>query len=90
MMTAPSCWTQKLLNSLSDEERRLASKFLGYPENSVGRLMTPHFVRVKPHWTVAQALDHIRRYGVDSETMSLVYVIDDKGKLIDDLRILGK
>jgi len=83
----PATVTQKLLNSLSDEERRLASKFLGYPENSVGRLMTPHFVRVKPHWTVAQALDHIRRYGVDSETMSLVYVIDDTGKLIDDLRI---
>jgi magnesium transporter len=60
---------------------------LGYPENSVGRLMTPHFVRVKSHWTVAHALDHIRRYGEDSETMSLIYVIDDKGKLIDDLRI---
>jgi magnesium transporter len=83
----PAKVTQKLLNSLSDEERRLASKFLGYPENSVGRLMTPHFVRIKPHWTVAHALDHIRRYGVDSETMSMVYVIDDSGKLIDDLRI---
>jgi magnesium transporter len=83
----PAKVTQQLLNSLSDEERRLASKFLGYPENSVGRLMTPHFVRIRPHWTVAQALDHIRRYGMDSETMSMVYVIDEKGKLIDDLRI---
>jgi magnesium transporter len=83
----PAQVTQQLLNSLSDEERRLASKFLGYPENSVGRLMTPHFVRVRPHWTVAQALEHVRRYGTDSETMSLVYVIDERGKLIDDLRI---
>lgn len=83
----PAKVTQQLLNSLSDEERRLASKFLGYPENSVGRLMTPHFVRVKSHWTVAQALDHIRRYGMDSETMSMIYVIDENGKLIDDLRI---
>jgi magnesium transporter len=83
----PAQVTQKLLNSLSPEERHLASKLLGYAENSVGRLMTPHFVRVRPHWTVAQALDHIRRYGTDSETMSLVYVIDEKGKLIDDLRI---
>ena len=49
--------------------------------------MTPHFVRVKPHWTVEHALDHIRRYGVDSETMSMVYVIDENSKLIDDLRI---
>src|ERR1044071_1079328 len=83
----PAQVTQKLLNSLSPEERHLASKLLGYAENSVGRLMTPHFVRVRPHWTVAQALDHIRRYGMDSETMSLIYVIDEKGKLIDDLRI---
>lgn len=78
---------QKLLNLLSPEERARASQWLGYAENSVGRLITPHFVRVRPHWTVAHALDHIRRYGMDSETMSMVYVIDEKGKLIDDLRI---
>ena len=83
----PAQVTQKLLNSLSPEERRRASQLLGYAENSVGRLMTPHFVRVRPHWTVAQALDHIRRYGTDSETMSLIYVIDENGRLIDDLRI---
>jgi magnesium transporter len=83
----PAQVTQKLLNALSPEERRRASQLLGYAENSVGRLMTPHFVRVRPHWTIAYALDHIRRYGTDSETMSLVYVIDEKGKLIDDLRI---
>ncbi len=83
----PAQVTQKLLNSLSPEERRRASQLLGYAENSVGRLMTPHFVRVRPHWTVAQALEHIRRYGTDSETMSSVYVIDENGKLVDDLRI---
>src|SRR5215208_6314251 len=83
----PAQVTQKLLNSLSPEERRRASLLLGYAENTVGRLMTPHFVRVRPQWTVAQALEHIRHYGVDSETMSLVYVIDQKGMLIDDLRI---
>lgn len=83
----PAQVTQKLLNALSPEERRLASQLLGYAENSVGRLMTPHFVRVRPHWTVAHALDHIRRYGLDSETMSLIYVIDESGRLIDDLRI---
>ena len=83
----PAQVTQRLLNLLSPEERRRASFLLGYAENSVGRLMTPHFVRVRRNWTVAQALDHIRQYGTDSETMSLVYVIDEKGKLIDDLRI---
>lgn len=83
----PANVTQQLLNLLSPEERHRASSLLGYAENSVGRLMTPHFVRVRPNWTVAQALDHIRQYGTDSETMSLIYVIDEKGRLIDDLRI---
>ena len=83
----PAEITQRLLNLLSPYERQLASKFLGYPENSIGRLMTPHFVRVRPHWTVAHALDHIRRYGLDSETMSMIYVIDQNGRLVDDLRI---
>jgi len=83
----PAEVTQRLLNLLSPKERQLAAQFLGYAENSVGRLMTPHFVRVKSRWTIAHALDHIRRYGLDSETMSMVYVIDEKGRLIDDLRI---
>lgn len=83
----PAKVTQQLLNSLSPTERQLAAQFLGYAENTVGRLMTPHFVRVRPHWTVEQALAHIRRYGMDSETMSMIYVIDENSKLIDDLRI---
>ncbi len=83
----PANVIQQLLNLLSAEERAVASQLLGYEEDSVGRLMTPDFVRVRPHWTVAQALDHVRRYGKDSETMSMVYVIDDDNKLVDDLRI---
>src|SRR5258706_360820 len=69
------------------EETTVASQLLGYGEDSVGRLMTPDFVRIRPQWTVERALDHIRRYGKDSETMSMVYVIDENDKLIDDLRI---
>lgn len=83
----PAAVTQKLLNSLSQEERSIASRLLGYPEDSIGRLMTPHFVRIRAAWTIEHALDHIRRYGMDSETMSMIYVIDQDGKLIDDLRI---
>jgi magnesium transporter len=83
----PANATLQLLNLLSPEERSRASQLLGYEENTVGRLMSPHFVHVRPQWTVAYTLDHIRRYGMDSETMSLVYVIDKNGKLIDDLRI---
>ena len=83
----PAKATQQMLNSLSTEERAVASQLLGYPPHSVGRLMTPDFVRVRAGWTVAHALQHIRHYGVDSDTMSMIYVIDEQGKLVDDLPI---
>ena len=83
----PANVIQHLLNLLSPEERTVASQLLGYDEESVGRLMTPDFVRLRENWTVAQALEHIRRYGKDSETMSVLYVIDESGKLIDEVRI---
>jgi len=79
--------TQRLVQLLSPEERKIATKLLGYEEDSVGRLMTPEFVAVKPHYTVAQALDHIRKHGHDSETLNVIYVVDNRWKLIDDLRI---
>ncbi len=60
---------------------------LGYNEDSGGRLMTPDYVAVKKHWNVAQVLQHIRRYGVNSETIDVICVIGDKGELLDDLRI---
>lgn len=83
----PATVTQQLLNLLSPQERAVATRLLGYPEDSVGRLMTPEYVRVRPEWTLAAALDHIRRYGRDSETLNHVFVIDEQGRLIDDIRI---
>lgn len=78
---------QRVLASLSPEERKATQAILGYPEGSVGRLMTPDYVRIRPQWTVAQALDHIRRYGKDAETIAYVYVIDNEGRLVDDMRL---
>lgn len=83
----PGKITKRLLQLLSPEERSIATKLLGYPENSIGRLMTPEFVAVKPEYTVAEALEHIREYGRDSETLNLIYVVDEHWKLIDDIRI---
>ena len=83
----PGKITQRLIQLLSPQERNIATKLLGYPENSIGRLMTPEFVAVKPHYTVAQTLNHIRVYGLDSETLNVIYVVDDNWKLIDDIRI---
>lgn len=67
----PANIVQQLLNLLSVEERAVASQLLGYDEDSMGRLMTTDFVRVRPQWTIAQALEHVRCHGKDSETMSL-------------------
>ena len=83
----PASVTQRLLNLLSPQERSIAVSLLGYPEGSIGRIMTPDYVRVRPDWTIEYALDHIRRYGHDSETLSIVYVIDDDGRLIGEVPI---
>ncbi len=78
---------KKLVASLSPAERSVAQTLLGYPERSVGRLMTPDFVAIKPEWTVSHVFDYIRARGRDSETLNVLYVLDDNGRLIDDLRI---
>jgi magnesium transporter len=83
----PARVTKSLLGLLDEKDRKQALTLLSYPDNSVGRLMTDRLVRVRPEWSVAQALDHLRRYGTDSETMAMIYITDDKGRLTDDLRL---
>jgi magnesium transporter len=83
----PAEVTKELLSILPADEREIAASLLGYPENSVGRLMTPEYIAVRPEWTVRYVLDYIRERGADSETLSNIYVVDDAGILIDDLRI---
>ena len=83
----PSAAARQLIRLLTPEERRVATALLGYPEDSVGRLMTPDFIAVHEDWTVQQVLDYVREHGRDSETLNFVYVVDDRGKLIDDVRM---
>lgn len=78
---------KRLITLLTPEERKEALSLLGYPEDSVGRLMTPDYITVKKHWTIHRVLEHIRRYGSASETIDVLYVIDSDGRLIDDIRI---
>lgn len=76
-----------LLKLLSEEERKITLSLLGYPEHSVGRLMTPDYIAVNQDWTVKKVLDYVREKGKDKETINVIYVIDDNGVLIDDIRI---
>ena len=73
---------QKILNLLTPEDRRETLQLLGYPEESVGRLMTPDYVAVRPEWTVDEVLAHVRLRGKDSETINVVYVTDARWKLL--------
>ncbi len=83
----PAAATQKLLNLLSPEERKIASELLGYPKDSIGRRMTPEFVAIKQNWNVAEVLDYLRREGRKRESLNQLYVVDEKGKLVDYVRL---
>jgi len=83
----PGSAARQMITLLSADERKIAVTLLGYPEDSVGRLMTPDYISVKPGWTLNEVLNHIREYGKDSETLNIIYVVDEKGKLVDDLKI---
>jgi magnesium transporter len=83
----PAEVTRQLLALLTPDERAVAVRLLGYPEGSIGRLMTPHYIAVREEWTIAQVLDYVRAHGRDSETLNVLYVVDDTGRLIDDIRI---
>lgn len=83
----PSEVVKELIKTLDPEERKITLSLLGYPEGSVGRLMTPDYIAVQKDWTVREVLDHIREVGRDSETIDVIYVVDDKGIFIDDIRI---
>jgi len=78
---------KKLIILLPAKDRVEALSLLGYKEDSVGRLMTPDYIAVKTDWTVKRVLEHIRKYGKDSETIDVIYVIDESGILLDDIRI---
>lgn len=79
--------TKRLLELLTPQERTIAQRLLGYPEGSIGRLMTPDYVAVREEWTVADVLEHVRTHGRDSETLNVLFVIDDHGVLVDDVRL---
>lgn len=79
---------KELLKLLSWEERTVTLSLLGFPEHSVGRLMTPDYIAVEPNWTISDVLDYVREHGKDSETINVIYVVDKNGVLLDSIRII--
>ena len=83
----PSEVVKELIKTLDPEERKITLALLGYPEGSVGRLMTPDYIAVNNDWTIQEVLEHIRTVGRASETIDVIYVVNDRGEFIDDIRI---
>lgn len=83
----PGKITQRLIQLLTPNERLIAEQLLAYPEDSIGRLMTPEYIAVRSTDTIENTFEHIRKYGKDSETLNIIYVVDDERKLIDDIKI---
>jgi magnesium transporter len=81
----PAEMTQRLLSLLSPEDLKEARFLLGYPEQSIGRLMTVNFVSVRSEWTVSEGLSYIRTHGRKSETINRIYITDSRGCLKDDV-----
>jgi magnesium transporter len=83
----PGELAQRILNTLRGEQLQIARNLLAYPEDSIGRLMTPEYLSVRADWSVAQVLEHVRKVGRELETINVLYVTDDHGRLLDDLQL---
>jgi len=87
MEELPGHLTQRVLSSMEPENIAQVRRLLGYPPETVGRLMTTNYVKVRKDWTIDESFDHIRKYGRSAETVNVIYVVNEQEKLIDDLRL---
>lgn len=87
MEELPGHLTQTVLSSMQSENLAQVRKLLGYPPESIGRLMTTNYVKVRKDWTIDQSFNHIRKFGRNAETVNVIYVVNEREKLIDDLRL---
>jgi magnesium transporter len=83
----PAAVTQRLLSLLSPKERQTSIALLGYPEDSIGRRMTPDYVAIQQQWTVTDVLAHLRRVGRNFETLDQLFVVDAMGKMIGVVKL---
>jgi len=87
LMSLKGLQRSSLLNFLDGENRKVTEKMLGYSPQSVGRLLNTQFVTLRKEMTIDEAMDYLRENQPDTDTADVIYVIDDKGHLIDDMPI---
>jgi magnesium transporter len=83
----PGQVVMQLVRLLSPEERAIAVKLLGYPEDSVGRIMTPDFISVKSDWKIDKVLETVRERGKDVEYIDTIFATDSVGRILDEITI---
>ncbi len=83
----PGPIVNQLLRLLSPQEREIATKLIGYPPDSIGRLMTTEFVALKKEWSIQQTIEYLRSRKDEIENINYLYVVDNKGRLYDELTI---
>ncbi|MGP5696268.1 magnesium transporter [Brachybacterium alimentarium] len=72
----PASVAERLMHGLDADERAMTTSVLGYPRDSIGRYMSPEVLSLRPEWTVAEALAHVRTHAAEPETIYLLPVID--------------
>lgn len=72
----PANVVKKVLKNSDEDTRKLINQFLNYPENSAGSIMTIEYVDLKREMTVKQAIQHIKKTGIDKETIDTCYVMN--------------
>jgi magnesium transporter len=83
----PAEVTRRVLTTLTPAELKVARELLGYPERSAGRYMTPEFLTLPGNLKAAEALEYVRTHGQGRETLNVLYIVDEKGRLLDDVRL---
>lgn len=78
----PANIVDKILQNTSADTRKLINQFLKYPENSAGSVMTVEYVSLKSGMNIGQALNHIKKVGIDNETIDICYITDNQRKLV--------
>lgn len=78
----PANIVDKILEKTPKNERKLINTFLNYPDTCAGSLMTPDYISLQKDWTVGEALEYIKKVGMDAETIYTCYVKDSGRKLI--------
>ena len=81
----PGELAQRLLISLRGDQLQVARRLLNYPDDSIGRLMTPEYVAIHPEWSIGRVFEHIREVGGTKETLNVLYVVDEHSKLLDEV-----